>query len=513
MSFMMIRDEEQVGITQSLVALQEEFESTLAAKIEHLASMLVELKPSNYDDDGFDNVIRQVHMLRGSAGAFGWPGISEAMGRIEILLEQSQHYGNQHAGTDIWTIIEGELAAAQMQIDAKALLARGLINEKDLSVAELNFTCVGGDAEQRGEQVLRILLVEDDLDYSRYVSLLVNGTSQPRFELDVAESLTAAIQHLRCESPDIVLLNLSLPDSSGIASLTRILEVGWNVPVVILTSSDDSSVGLESVAAGAQDYLVKQNISSDGLLRCIRYSIERKKAEDSRLRLAAIEDFMATLAHDLQVPLIGSDHALHGLLNGQLGALAPEQGRLLRILRDSNSRMLALVRKLLEIYRYESMEPRLSFTSVEAGNLIEVCLEEFGPFIRAKGIKIETRFSSDLKSVYGDKQALRLLFSNLIDNAIKFNQKDGAVRIFAENVKQGVMIRIQNSGEYTLEGNEAQLFQHFWKGIPGKRYVATIGTGLYLCYRILTLHQGSIRCSSSAAEGTTFTVILPASSK
>ncbi|HVU35184.1 MAG TPA: PAS domain S-box protein [Opitutaceae bacterium] len=137
---------------------------------------------------------------------------------------------------------------------------------------------------------MRLLLVEDNPADVRLVRELLAETPERAFELVAANRLDAALEHLRCESFDTVLLDLGLPDSQGMRTLERTLEVNRSIPIVVLTGLDDDRFAVEVVRAGAQDYLVKGRFDADLLFRTIRYAIERKRAEEKIRHLAAIVD-------------------------------------------------------------------------------------------------------------------------------------------------------------------------------------------------------------------------------
>jgi len=134
-------------------------------------------------------------------------------------------------------------------------------------------------------KVLSILLVEDNPGDARLVMEMLREVDRITPRLEHVSSLAAAIAYLDLQVPDIVLLDLSLPDGNGLASAGRIIDTYHQLPVVILTGLDDESVGLEAVHRGAQDYLVKGQLDSRLFTRVMLYSIERKCAELEKEKL------------------------------------------------------------------------------------------------------------------------------------------------------------------------------------------------------------------------------------
>ncbi|WP_126443920.1 putative bifunctional diguanylate cyclase/phosphodiesterase [Sulfuricystis multivorans] len=134
-----------------------------------------------------------------------------------------------------------------------------------------------------------IFLIEDNPGDARLIGLFVdearaNRRLPPQTRLIQADTLTEGL--LRVAEADVILLDLSLPDSFGRATFERLRHAAPQIPVVVLTGLDDEALAAELVAAGAQDYLVKGMIDERHLARALRYAIERKRAEEEIRRLA-----------------------------------------------------------------------------------------------------------------------------------------------------------------------------------------------------------------------------------
>ncbi len=127
---------------------------------------------------------------------------------------------------------------------------------------------------------IHVLLIEDDEDdYIITRDLLAEELSQG-FRVVWAKDLAAGLEQLSVATFDVVLLDLSLPDSQGLPTFTAVHESSQRVPVVLLTGLSDESLGVKAVQEGAQDYLVKGELDGLVLVRAIRYAIERKKTKD-----------------------------------------------------------------------------------------------------------------------------------------------------------------------------------------------------------------------------------------
>src|ERR1700691_200416 len=131
-----------------------------------------------------------------------------------------------------------------------------------------------------------LLLVEDNLGDARLLREMLNGQNSFNVQLTQLESMTAAETHLAKHAIDIILLDLGLPDAQGLEAIRRAHAAAPGVPLVVLTGLDDESLAVQALQLGAQDYLIKGQIETRGLLRALRYAIERKTMESAALAMA-----------------------------------------------------------------------------------------------------------------------------------------------------------------------------------------------------------------------------------
>jgi two-component system cell cycle response regulator len=136
-------------------------------------------------------------------------------------------------------------------------------------------------------QAVRILLVEDNPVDAMLVSrILARGDARPSvLQLDHASALEEALDWLGKQRHDVILLDLNLPDSHGVETVRRVREVEPELPIVVLTIAGDSDTAVEALRAGAQDYLVKEELTDSVLHRAIRYAMERRRIGEEKRQL------------------------------------------------------------------------------------------------------------------------------------------------------------------------------------------------------------------------------------
>ena len=147
---------------------------------------------------------------------------------------------------------------------------------------------------------VRILLVEDNPADVRLVEILLSEAgSSADFEVAHSERFAEALQRLEEATFEVILLDLSLPDSSGLETVSRMRAAAPRTPMVVLSGQDDEEVALRAVQQGAQDYLIKGQGDGNLIARTIRYAIERQRAEEAlreseerfRLLVEGVEDY------------------------------------------------------------------------------------------------------------------------------------------------------------------------------------------------------------------------------
>lgn len=128
---------------------------------------------------------------------------------------------------------------------------------------------------------IKALLVEDDADDALLIGQMLAEAVGIRFDVQRVERLADGLKLLRDVQFDVVILDLSLPDAQGLSTLGRTRTQAPDVPIVVLSGLDDHALAVRAVASGAQDYLLKDQVTSDLLARSIRYAIERQRLENA----------------------------------------------------------------------------------------------------------------------------------------------------------------------------------------------------------------------------------------
>ncbi len=137
---------------------------------------------------------------------------------------------------------------------------------------------------------ISLLLVEDNPGDVRLIQEMFQQQPAGEFHLKCVRRLGEALQELKESSPDVVMLDLGLPDAKGMETVRTAHQAAPDMPLVVLTGSDDEALAIEALHEGAQDYLVKGQIDAQVMVRALRYAIERHRLQSEIRNLSLFDD-------------------------------------------------------------------------------------------------------------------------------------------------------------------------------------------------------------------------------
>ena len=180
--------------------------------------------------------------------------------------------------------------------------------------------------------VLKLLLIEDNPGDARLVQEAVRDTDPSRVAFAHCTSLANAVQHLKTEEVNLILLDLGLPDASGLEALAELEHIAPRTPVIVLTGNDDDATAIEALRRGAQDHLVKGSVNGESLMRSARYALERQRTVDLRSGL------LKGVARQLETPVDALLASVQNLVELDRATLTERQiGMLERMLKTAQA--------------------------------------------------------------------------------------------------------------------------------------------------------------------------------
>ncbi|MCX5934962.1 MAG: hybrid sensor histidine kinase/response regulator [Pseudanabaena sp. LacPavin_0818_WC45_MAG_42_6] len=351
----------------------------------------------------------------------------------------------------------------------------------------------------------RLLIVDDVPDNLFLVRTILE---EEGYEIITLSNGQDALKIIETEPPDLILLDVMMPVMDGyeVTRRVRAMKDLPFIPILLITAYDRANA-VKGLDLGADEF-IRKPIEADELLARVRSLLRLKHSIAERDRIdRQRQDFVSRLTHDLRTPLVAADRMLGLLQDGVLGEVSPEICEALKIMGRSNSNLLEMVNKLLDVYRYESGSKTINLQSLDLKELLDQVVQELKPIAISKNLELNADLE-DICLVKGDRLELLRVFNNLIGNALKFTES-GSVHVSLKSDRSEAIIAIADTGTGVPLEEQPFLFQRFSQGNHQKQ---GSGLGLYLSHYIVNAHNGKILVKSpnlDSRKGSTFFVHLP----
>ncbi len=221
-------------------------------------------------------------------------------------------------------------------------------------------------------------------------------------------------------------------------------------------------------------------------------------------------EFVSIAAHQLRTPLSAIKWVLKMVLQEDTGPLNEEQEDALRKGFESNERMIKLVNDMLNVSRIEEGRFEFNFAKTNFKEVYETVTNNLKNKVKEKGIKFNIKKPTKMPSVYVDKERIRLVIQNLLDNAIKYTPNNGTVTLEIKKLKDKLKIRIKDNGVGIPQKDQQRLFTKFFRAENVKKMQTDgNGLGLFIANNIVKKHNSKIYFKSTEGRGTEFYFYLP----
>ena len=298
-------------------------------------------------------------------------------------------------------------------------------------------------------------------------------------------------------------------------SMDRLRSTRLNAPLVETVRDPDflravheaSAAGKVSTARATSIYpartfdVTAAPLPGGGAVAVLRDLTETERVEKTR------RDFIANVSHELRTPLTSIQGYAETLLDASTDNHQVRE--FLEIIRKNASRMSRLTEDLLTLARVESGEHRFDVQPVVPGELLREAVESFRELARGQGIELLVEDTTSAQ-VSADREAIHQIFSNLIDNALKYGGTGGKIVLGARPSAQGVEFYVRDFGPGIPSEHLPRLFERFYRVDKARsRESGGTGLGLAIAKHIVLAHGGAIRAESELNHGSTFLFTLP----
>lgn len=271
--------------------------------------------------------------------------------------------------------------------------------------------------------------------------------------------------------------------------------------IVPALGAEHTLVGAFMIQHGTIDrdtYVVARDLAAR-----VALAVERAQAvselEDAR-RLAALGQFAAAIAHDIRTPL--TSISLNVQILRQKLQLPPDDREHLDIALEELERLDKSVAEILDFAK----PVKLASQAIDVGELIETTARGLSPVLSEKGVALCCEPLAELPTVHGDPQRLRQVLVNIVGNAAEASPTGKAVTVRAKAADAHVAIEVQDHGRGIKADDLPRIFEPFFTTRPDGT-----GLGLAICHKVVRAHGGDIQVRSVLGQGSTFTILLPAS--
>ena len=270
----------------------------------------------------------------------------------------------------------------------------------------------------------------------------------------------------------------------------------------VLTQGKSLSVEVTLVLPGHRIFEVNavpifENDSVNGCLVVIHDITEIRRLETIR------RDFVANVSHELKTPLTSIKGFVETLLEGALDDKENNRN-FLKIIQNHAERLNSLVNDLLSLSYLESKNISLEINDVNLSRVADEVILGFGSQLRKKRIEVVNGLAPDIL-VKADEERIKQVFTNLIDNALKFNREKGAIKIYSEEFNGKIRVIVEDSGIGIPEKDIPRIFERFYRVDKARsRELGGTGLGLSIVKHIVELHGGMVGVESSEGSGSRF---------
>jgi len=264
-----------------------------------------------------------------------------------------------------------------------------------------------------------------------------------------------------------------------------------------------TSARSNTIASGRTFDVTAAPMPGGGAVAVLRDLTETERMEKSR------RDFIANVSHELRTPLTSIQGYTETLLDSPISDNHVRE--FLEIIRKNSARMSRLTEDLLTLARVESGEQRFDMQRVSAEELLQDALESFREVARSYGVELVIENSVSAGRVHADREAIHQIFSNLIENALKYAASGKKVILGAHAAASGVEFYVRDFGPGISSEHLPRLFERFYRVDKARsRESGGTGLGLAIAKHIVLAHEGTIRAESELHHGSTFLFTLTA---
>lgn len=350
-----------------------------------------------------------------------------------------------------------------------------------------------------------IFVIDDEPDNFDVIEVLLDGKN---YQLHYAPSGQQALNRLNNFQPDVILLDVMMPDLDGMEVCQRIkANLQWQmIPIIMVTALTDKEDLAQCLAVGADDFISKP-VNGVELRARIHSMLRIKQHYDNVQTLLKLrEDMVKMIVHDLRNPLTSIFLSTEMLRHPNL--IPEKQQQKVNQILSEGQKLNSLIDSLLIMAKLESGKMLLNYTEVDLCEVCQSVVADFEVIANHKSLTLMSDLPQPGSMVKVDAAIFRRILDNLLSNAIKFSPPNSYVLLRAEYLTVGgARVQVMDSGSGVSENLRQSIFEKYEIGtlMPG---VTQIGLGLAFCKMAIEAHHGTITVEANHPQGSIFTIFL-----
>lgn len=369
-------------------------------------------------------------------------------------------------------------------------------------------------------ETLKLLVTDDEPEMRRAVEWALRGFTvrvpdvgtEAGLAVEHAERGEEALDRIRRDPPDILLLDHKLPGISGLEVLDQIAGAATDMLTIMITAYASIETAVRATRRGAYDFLAKP-FTPDELKSTVRKAVIRVLLAKQARRLAEEKrqvrfQFISVLGHELKAPLNAIDGYLQIMGSHAVGNDISAYDHAISRCQVRVEHMRKLIADLLDMTRIESGRKHRELVEVDVAEVARRAIETMLAEAAARQIEINLH-DRGVGTMVADPGELEMILNNLVSNAVKYNKQGGRVDVSLSREAEKVIISVADTGIGLTPENAAKLFTEFVRIHDSQtRTILGSGLGLSIVRKLALLYGGDAQVHSEPGVGSTFTVEL-----
>lgn len=333
------------------------------------------------------------------------------------------------------------------------------------------------------------------------------------FEIIEAETGELALELIKSENPDVILLDNKLPGIQGIEVLEQINKQKLDAAVMMITSYASLDIAVKATNFGAYNFVpkpftpqeLKSSIDNIAKHLFLKRMTKKMKQEGKQIRF----QFLSVLSHELKSPLNAVEGYLRIMEEQQVGTNIEDYQTMIERSLIRIKGMRNLIVDLLDLTKLESGKKNRELKQVDVNELARLAMHTVEPMAIQRNVKVHFDVDGSPK-ITADPDEIEIILNNLLSNAVKYNKEGGEVNMTIKNGGPMMMIKVEDTGIGISEENIDKLFKEFTRIKTAEtRDITGSGLGLSITKGMVEQYGGEIDVKSKPGEGSTFTVKMP----